>query len=105
MPHELSGTLPISLPQVAVPYLTAGFFAACTVIATILFHLVAARVFTAARRKGRTGPVVYGMLSLLLGLSCAILGITVETPSLAVLTGLEAVRPLSLSMCASCAAG
>ena len=90
MPHELSGTLPISLPPEAVPCLAAGFFAVSTVIATILFHLVAARVFTAAWRKGRTGPVVFGLLSLLLGLSCAVFGITVATPSLAVLTGLGA---------------
>lgn len=80
--------LQLRLPPGAGPYLSAGFFAACTVIATILFHLVASRIFIAARERGRTGPVVFGILSLVLGLLGTVFGMTVETGSLAVLVGL-----------------
>lgn len=88
MPGEIDSASFLVLPQSFGPYLTAGFFAVCTVAATILFHLIASRVFVSARQKGPSGPLAFGILSLVLGLAGIAFGLTVETRSLALLVGL-----------------
>lgn len=85
---DLNSAFMMNLPPGVAPYITAGFFAVCTVIATIVFHLAGARVFIAAKEKGGTGPKLFGILSLILGVAGTALGITLESRSASILVGL-----------------
>ncbi|HOG55162.1 MAG TPA: hypothetical protein PKV37_07130, partial [Candidatus Fermentibacter daniensis] len=88
MTAEIDSTALMALPQTYGSYLTAGFFAVCTVAATILFHLLASHIFLSAKQKGPAGPLAFGILSLVLGLAGIAFGLTIETRSLAMLVGL-----------------
>ena len=88
MTAEIDSTALMALPQTYGSYLTAGFFAVCTVAATILFHLLASHIFLSAKQKGPAGPLAFGILSLVLGLAGIAFGLTIETRSLAMLVEL-----------------
>jgi len=76
------------LRAAVTPWLVSGFFAACTIAALILLHILGSRVFVMLQERGRTGPVILGAVSLVLGLAGIVGGLTLHSRETALLAGL-----------------
>lgn len=74
--------------EAVTPWLVAGFFAACTVAALILLHILGSRVFLKLLEKGRGGPIAFGALSLALGLAGIAGGFFITSRETALFIGL-----------------
>jgi hypothetical protein len=76
------------LRAAVTPWLVAGFFAACTVAALILLHILGSRLFFRLLEKGRGGPIALGAASLILGLAGVAGGIFITLRETALFVGL-----------------
>ncbi len=88
MPELETGTAGFAILRSLAPYLVAGFFSAATVLGLILLHLFGTRIFMHYKDKGRTGPIVFGIGALFLGLFGIVASILVNHLSASILIGL-----------------